>query len=67
VPIQKALLAASKLQFDGRKPVWIVPREVAEVTPVIHPSEHTNGQEISASTQSNPVPINEQPDDVELF
>ena len=57
----------AKLQFDGRKPVWVVPREVAEETPVIHPHEHTNGQGIAASTQSDPLPINEQPDDVELF
>jgi len=57
----------AKLQFDGRKPVWVVPRGVAEETPVIPPPEPTNGQEIGVSIQSNPVPINEQPDDVELF
>jgi hypothetical protein len=57
----------AKLQFDGRKPVWVVPREVAEEIPVIHPHENSNGQEFRGSPQSSPVPINDQRDDVELF
>jgi hypothetical protein len=57
----------AKLQFDGRKPIWVVPREIAADTPVIHPHENTNGNGFAGSTRSDPVPVAEQPDDVELF
>ncbi len=40
----------AKLQIEGRKPVWVVPREVAEVTPVIHLHEHSNGNDVGNSS-----------------
>ena len=39
----------AKLQFDGRKPVWVVSREVAEETLVIHPDQNTNRLELGLS------------------
>jgi hypothetical protein len=57
----------AKLQFDGRKPIWVVPRQIAADTPLIHSHEIKDGDEFGVSTQSCPVPVNEQPDDVELF
>jgi hypothetical protein len=55
----------AKLQIEGRKPVWVVPREVAELTPVIHLHEHLNGNDIGTSSPRS-LPGNDQPDDVEL-
>lgn len=54
------------LQIEGRKPVWVVPREVAEVTPVFHLHEHLNGSNAGNSSLKS-LPGNDQLDDVELF
>jgi hypothetical protein len=39
---------------------------VAELTPVIHLHEHSNGNDVGNSS-SRSLPGNDQPDDVELF
>jgi hypothetical protein len=56
----------AKLRIESRKPVWVVPRDMAETTPVLHIHENSNEQ---GRTLSSPIPLasNSQPDDVELF
>jgi hypothetical protein len=54
------------LQIEGKKPVWVVPREVAEMTPVCHLHEHLNGNNAGDSSAKS-LPGNDQLDDVELF
>jgi hypothetical protein len=67
LPLQTALLAEGQTPVRWQKAIWVVPREIAADTPLIRSHEIKDGDEFGVSTQSCPVPVNEQPDDVELF
>ena len=55
----------AKLRYEGKKPVWVVPKEIVENTPIIHIHEKLNPQG-PQSPINNPEPETRN-EEVELF